>query len=152
MTAEQLRDRHRPSLLIMALVVLCLAFLGRVLTQLWQTIAAVDFLPPFESWHSGALPYPLLLFSQGLILAVQIMVIRTLAGLELRLGRRTNVALGVFGALYFSFMSFRLFAGFTLLTGHSWFDAPLPSFFHLVLATFVILVAVAGLAPAESAP
>ena len=42
------------------------------------------------------------------------------------------------GGVYFTVMAFRLFAGLTLLTEHSWFAASLPALFHIVLATFIL--------------
>ena len=38
-----------------------LLFCFRVSAQLLQVIIPVDFLPPFASWQSGALPYEILL-------------------------------------------------------------------------------------------
>lgn len=43
-------------------------------------------------------------------------------------------------------MVLRLAAGLTVLDGHAWFDAPLPSVFHLGLATFVLVAAYFGIA------
>jgi len=37
-------------------------------------------------------------------------------------------------------MLFRLVAGLTFVTNHSWFSARIPTFFHLVLASFLLLL------------
>jgi hypothetical protein len=49
---------------------------------------------------------------------------------------RVIIALGL---LYFGIMLLRLVLGFTIAQDHSWFSAKLPTMFHLVLATFLIL-------------
>ena len=43
---------------------LLLLFFFRVAAQLIQAYSPVTSLPPFETWQSGALPYPLLVSSQ----------------------------------------------------------------------------------------
>ena len=40
-----------------ALAGLLLLFVFRVVAQFVQWIHPVDFLPPFDDWHSGILPY-----------------------------------------------------------------------------------------------
>ena len=136
------RIRRDPSSLI--LLVLALAFLGRVLAQVIQAVGEVGFLPEFDAWQSGALPYPVLLASQIVILALQVLIIIRVRAERLRLTVRSSLIVAGLGAAYFGFMAFRLVAGFTFLQGHEWFDAPLPSTFHLVLASFVMATAWAG--------
>jgi hypothetical protein len=105
--------------------------------QLWRT---VPWLPPFEAWHSGALPYAVLVTLQALILAAQ-------ARLALAFWRGRVVAshatgrrwLGL-GAIYFGLMLTRLALGASLLATQRWFSAWLPTVFHLVLASFVLVV------------
>ena len=60
--------RRRAALILSALALL---FALRVTGQWVAFRWAPDFLPPMEAWYSGALPYPLLLPSQLLILAFQ---------------------------------------------------------------------------------
>lgn len=45
-----------------------------------------------------------------------------------------------FGSIYFLLMLFRLIVGFTFAPDHPWFGAWIPAFFHMVLASFVLLV------------
>ena len=52
------------------LLALFLMFALKVAAQLIQAFDPVPFLPPFAAWNSGALPYPLLVLSQMLIMAV----------------------------------------------------------------------------------
>ena len=58
--------------------VLSLAFAARVLGQLLVAVFGVGFLPPMEAWYSGLIPYPVLLFTQLVILAAQLEISREL--------------------------------------------------------------------------
>ena len=60
---------------IIWLEVLPLLFCFRVVAQLIQAFYPVDFLPPFETWQSGALPYWLLVAFQFIIIVVCINVV-----------------------------------------------------------------------------
>jgi hypothetical protein len=51
--------------------------------------------------------------------------------------RRTGLVLAVAATLYGGVMTTRLVLGVTVLRGHWWFDAPLPTVFHLALTTFM---------------
>jgi hypothetical protein len=44
-----------------------------------------------------------------------------------------------FGGVYFSVMFLRLLLGATTLSDVRWFASPLPAFFHLVLATYLLV-------------
>ncbi len=46
----------------------------------------------------------------------------------------------ILGLLYFMAMAFRLVIGFAVAPNHPWFGALIPAFFHLVLASFMMLV------------
>ena len=118
-------------------VLLCL-FIARVLSQYIQWVWAVDFLPSFEAWHSSTLEYEVLLCSQGLIVAWCAMVIRWVKRGEVKATLGKARALLSFGAVYFVFMLSRLVASLSFAEEGSWFDHPLPSAFHLVLALFVL--------------
>jgi hypothetical protein len=121
------------------LLVLLIAFLGRVIAQLIQLVAPTDLLPEFSAWQSGALPYALLLASQVVIIAVSLWLIARLWTGSLRRRPRLGLACLVFGAIYFAFMFFRLIAGLTFLAGAPFFGAILPAIFHLVLATMLLI-------------
>jgi hypothetical protein len=121
------------------LLLLLLAFAGRVGAQLIQLAAPTDLLPPFSSWQSGALPYSVLLASQSVIIGVSLFVIARLWNGSLRRRPRLGLACLAFGAIYFAFMLFRLIAGLTFLAGAPFFGAILPAIFHLVLATMLLI-------------
>lgn len=119
---------------------LTLLFAVRVVAQLLQRFFDLTFLPPFEAWHGGLLPYWLLLSAQIVLLGMMIGVVRRVARNRLDAARGKAVALLALGSLYLATMSFRLVAGQTFLGDNVWFAAPLPASFHIVLALFVILL------------
>ena len=118
--------------------VLGVVFLARVCAQLVQRIHEVSWLPSFDAWQSGALPYPLLVTAQvAIIIAMVVIIARAARGqTTLRAGALRIVS--ALGIAYFVLMAIRLVAGLTVADDGSWFDNPLPSLFHLVLATFVL--------------
>jgi hypothetical protein len=126
------RPRHGPWLWL-----LLAAFLLRVAAQPLALVAGGPWLPPFEAWQSGALPYPVLLASQVLLAvwmgyaAAGVTTGRTRP--DRAVGRRVAMAAAVYAAV----MVPRLALGLTVARGHWWLDAPLPTVFHLVLMTFL---------------
>ncbi len=123
------------------LAFLIAAFLFRVGAQALQAWAPLPWLPPFESWHSATVPYPLLLVSQLVILAIQFWVLAALLRGRQRPQKWLGVTLLVLGGAYFAFMLFRLVGGQTLLRHVAWFQAVVPTVFHLVLAAFLLVLA-----------
>ena len=128
-----LRTRHA-----LVLWILFFAFGFRVLAQLVQASRPVTFLPPFEAWHSAALPYPLLVVVQLLIVVLYAWMARGISSGRTRPRPRLGRALGWLGGVYFAFMAARLVLGASVLR-ETWFDAPIPSGFHLVLASFLLV-------------
>ena len=55
--------------------------------------------------------------------------------------RKIGVSLQVIGWIYFSVMFVRLLIGITEAVDITWFQRPIPSFFHIVLASYILLVA-----------
>ena len=115
-------------------------FCFRVLAQLIQSLVDLESLPSFEAWQSGALPYWLLLVFQILIIGVCAWSAWRFTVGKVCAKRSRGLILLCFGMVYFGLMIVRLSLGLTIFSGHYWFDKPLPSFFHLVLATFVLTV------------
>jgi len=96
-------------------------------------------LPPFESWHSAALPYGLLLASQvAILLALGRTAWRFTIG-DVNPRRAAGTLALALGGLYFASMLVRLVLGLTALSHLRWFASPIPTVFHLVLATSVLL-------------
>lgn len=113
-----------------------------MIAQLLQRRLGLSFLPPFEAWQSGALPYWALLTAQILIVVFLTRVAWSFSAGTVTPSSRSARLWLVPGSVYLAVMVTRFVLGQTLLDGHTWFDRPLPSAFHIVLATFMI---VAGL-------
>jgi hypothetical protein len=114
-------------------------FLIRVVAQPLTAIFSIPGLPPFEAFQSGLVPYPLLLLSQVTILGIM-----TATAVNASTGRlaprpRLAHALATAGWIYAAAMLARLFIGAFLLGESAFFARPVPTFFHLVLASFLIL-------------
>ena len=122
------------------LIALFSLFVFRVVAQLLQSVYPVSFLPSYSAWHSGALPYGSLVLSQLLIIMVFSLTIRGFARESVRPKRRLGQWLLVLGGFYFGTMILRLLAGLTIAADHPWFGAKIPAFFHIVLASFILLV------------
>lgn len=121
------------------LLALLLIFSFRVLAQLLQAIYPLNFLPAFEAWHSDSLPYSILLLIQIVIIILFGRVIWKLRCNGITPNYRWGKMWLTVGAIYFSFMLFRLLAGLTFAADHGWFGAVIPAFFHLDLASFLMV-------------
>ena len=96
-------------------------------------------MPRFESWHSGILPYPALLLAQLLIIAWFARTAWTFSRGEAKPHRRRGIFFLSFGTVYFVFMLVRLLLGLTIMHESRWFTSYLPTGFHLVLASWLLL-------------
>jgi hypothetical protein len=118
-----------------ALWTLLALFALRVLGQLLVVAGVAPFLPPMGDWQSGLLPYPLLFASQLVILAlfgiicVQISYGR---GYFVQPRRWLATPLWIFGWIYAGAMVIR----YALLRTDI-----IPVVFHIVLASFLIVLA-----------
>ena len=121
------------------LAVLLVVFLFRVTAQFVQWVHPVRFLPPFDDWQSGVLPYPVLLLAQIAILAVLFVIIFSHTNGRHVSSRRRGIAWMAGGGVYFGVMALRLLASVTFALPDSWLGATIPSVFHLVLACFLLL-------------
>ena len=123
-----------------ALTGLGLAFLARVLGQAVQKWAPVSFLPPFDDFQGSGLPYPALLTAQIAILVTTVVVaVRMRRGKSL-LSPRLVVPATVAGVIYLAVMAVRLILGLSVLSHSGWFSTWIPTVFHLVLASKVLLI------------
>lgn len=121
--------------------VLILLFLLRTIGQLIQYFSPVEWLPQLEAWQGSTLPYGFLLFSQLIILVAMIRITRQHASGCVRRSASKGKWLLAFGTIYFVAMASRLVIGLAHLSAHPWFYKFIPALFHLVLATFVLLIA-----------
>lgn len=129
-------------LLLVAMSALCALFCLRVLAQFMQKALPVEWIPGFEAWHSGVMPYSLLLAVQLALIGWMSYVLHKARKRTLRARRWKYRFCLVFGSAYFAFMAFRWIAGMTFLAGDPWFSRTIPAFFHLVIAGFILLLGV----------
>jgi hypothetical protein len=120
---------------------LTLIFIFRVLGQFSVQWGDVSFLPSFDRWYSGALEYHYLLASQCLIIFVMSLVSYRIGKALLRPSVKIGGVLQVIGWVYFSVMLVRWVIGVAELIDITWFQRPIPSFFHMVLASYILIVA-----------
>lgn len=122
---------------------LLLLFILRVVGQVLVAFFDVGFLPPMARWYSGLLPYPWLLASQAVIILVYGKVCIDFTrghGFFVRPRRRFGVALLAFGALYLGVMLARYGIRMGLYPGERWTGGSIPTFFHWVLAGFLLVL------------
>ena len=118
------------------------AFCLRVSGQMLVAFVGVSWLPPMESWYSGLMPYPYLLPSQFLIIALYSKVcVDFTRGHGFFVTPRVAFGRGVlvFGYVYLAVMIFRYIIRMSLHPEARWFGGTIPIFFHWVLATFIII-------------
>ena len=128
------------SRVITALCLLLGMFAFRVISQFMQLIGEYSWLPEFDSWHSGVLPYPVLLASQIALMGLATTIIVGLVRGDHLAPRYRGAALCLIGRVYLYGMLIRLLLGITILSDHHWFGSTLPTLFHVVLASFVIVL------------
>ena len=121
--------------------VLTIAFALRVTGQVVQRWAPVSFLPAFDDWQGSGLPYPVLLAFQIAIVVLAVAVTLRMSRGSRLIGKRWIVPVLLAGIVYFTVMFARLILGFTALSDITWFNRPIPSAFHLVLAAQLMLIA-----------
>jgi hypothetical protein len=112
----------------------------RVLEQWLQSHFALPLLPAFERWQGSSLPYGTLLASQLLILLLFATIAWRFSTGRVAACPLVGVVMLSLGGFYFSVMFVRLVLGFTVLSHPHWFASHLPALFHLILASFLLLV------------
>lgn len=136
MTTHSTRSRNYARVLTLLLGL----FVFRVTAQLLSMHFDVAPLPSFDAWHSALLPYPLLVAAQFAIIAVCFWLCIRMYRDAIIPRRKLGTALLVIGSIYFAAMLLRLTLGLTVLATHFWFSHHLPTLFHFVLASFVLLL------------
>jgi len=121
------------------LIILLVLFIFRVVSQLVQYLFDLQFLPSFKQWDSGVVSYEYLLLVQVAILLISIKTIYKIYRCTVKPVIKTGYVLLISGSVYFCIMLFRLIAGLTFLKQARWFTYTIPSFFHMVLALFLII-------------
>ncbi|MBI3454694.1 MAG: hypothetical protein HY002_02740 [Candidatus Rokubacteria bacterium] len=126
--------------LLWALLIL---FILRVAAQLLIAVGLANFLPPWEEWYSGLLPYPWLLASQVLIILVFGSVCLQFSrghGFFVWPNRALSSGLVAVGAIYLLVMVIRYVIRMSLYPHERWTGGALPIFFHWVLARFLLVL------------
>lgn len=127
----------------LALWALFALFVLRVAGQLLIAVGFGDFLPPWEEWFSGLVPYPQLLGSQ-----IVIIILFTKICMDFTRGRGffvvprrgMGVSLLAFGSVYLAVMVIRYVIRMALYPPERWTGGSIPIFFHWVLASFVLVL------------
>lgn len=122
------------------LIALLSLFGFRVGAQLLQQIRPVTFLPAFEKWQSGTIPYWVLVISQVIIFFVCLRTVMKFMGGQVHPNQKFGKFCIILGGVYLFVMIFRFAVGLTIAPEHSWFGATIPTFFHMVLASFLLMV------------
>ena len=133
---------NSPRKLAILLWVLLFAFCLRVFGQMLVAFAGVSWLPPMEAWYSGLMPYPYLLPSQFLIIALYSKVCLDFTRGEGFFVRSRPVfcrSVLIFGYLYLAAKIVLYIVRMSLYPEVRWFGGTIPIFFHGVLASFIIV-------------
>lgn len=134
-----LQLRHQARILWLLLTL----FVMRVTGQLLVALGLGAFLPPWEEWFSGAVPYPQLLGSQILIILLYSKIcVDFTRGRGFFVTRRRWLAtvLTAFGSVYLGVMVIRYVIRMTLYPPERWTGGSIPILFHCVLASFILVV------------
>lgn len=123
------------------LFLLTALFAFRVFAQMATLQFSIPLLPEFEAWHSGSMPYGLLVFFQFVILIMMIRTSRRAWQNTLDASRKMGRFLWGFGIVYLILMYARLILGQTLLDEYRFFSNTITTSFHFVLAAFVLITA-----------
>lgn len=134
--------KHRRTLFI--LIALQIAFVSRVVGQLLVANNLAPWLPRFEQWQSGLLPYPVLVVSQFAIIALQTTIASGIANntkFFIQPHPKLARALKIGGWIYFASMIVRYIIRMAIMPDQRWFGGIIPIIFHCILATYVLTLA-----------
>lgn len=123
------------------LFLLTALFAFRVFAQMATLQYSIPLLPDFEAWHSGSMPYGLLVFFQIIILAMMMRTSHRAWKNSLTASRKMGDFLWGFGIIYLTLMIARLILGQTVLEEYRFFSNTITTSFHFVLAAFVMTTA-----------
>lgn len=124
---------------IVVVAALSAAFLLRVAGQAVQRWFPQEFLPAFDAWQGSGMPYPALLASQVVIVALLGAAICSMVHRARLLNATGSRCVIVIGCVYLAVMLARLALGLTVFGDSGWFTAWISTLLHLGLAVVVIL-------------
>ena len=122
---------------------LLMLFCFRVFAQLSTLFINVSWIPAFSQWHSAAMPYPILLLSQLIIIGYFFSVVWQFSNNNFKASSTKGIWFIRFGIIYFVVMLIRYLLGLTLFYDLRWFTQTLPIVFHFVLAGLVLFTGAA---------
>jgi hypothetical protein len=133
--------RRGPRRHVALLWLLTALFAARVAGQAIQLWLPQAFLPAFDAFQGSDLPYPVLLSTQLVILGAMIRTAWKVQAGDRRPGPRTLAVISWLGAIYMLGSLARIAVGMAVPDSGSWFRAWVPASFHVVLAGFVLTLA-----------
>jgi hypothetical protein len=116
-------------------------FFLRVVGQAVQYWFPLDFLPPFGHFQGSSLPYALLLSIQFLMLVFMYCFAWRLDSGKLLPNSRAGRWLMAFGIIYMGGSVTRIAIGVAVVDAGAWFTSWIPAVLHVVLAAFVLTLA-----------
>ncbi len=125
------------------LVILQTLFFGRVLGQIAATLAGPVWLPEAKYWFSGALPYPVLLPAQILLLMFMSLVTYDAcrgSGFWHVSRVTTRTVLRNIAYAYFAINVLRYVITMALVPELRWTGHAIPIAFHFVLASYILVL------------
>jgi len=116
-------------------------FIFRVVSQFIQSDSQLElsYLPKFDEWQGSTLSYPILLVAQIFVIICLIVVIARVRKDNFKPAVWKYRSCLILGSIYFLVMTFRLMGGQTILSEYQWFAKPIPAFFHIILASFILI-------------
>ena len=116
-------------------------FAMRVAGQAIQRWLPQPFLPPFHAFQGSSLPYWGLLSAQFLILGAMMRTAWRIQMSKLAPSRRAGTVLSWIGGVYMAGSLGRIVVGLAVPGAPAWFSTWIPAVFHVVLAGFVLTLA-----------
>lgn len=120
--------------------VLTVLFAARVAGQAIQAWMPREGLPSFDAFQGSNLPYWLLLPVQLAILGWMAFLSWRIQSARLAASSRIGRVLAWLGAVYLVIALGRFGVGIAFPDAPAWFRTWVPAFFHIVLASFVLVV------------
>jgi len=121
------------------LFLFCL-FLFSVIAPALAGVLNISWLPDLTAWESDRISYSVIITAQIVIILIALRVIHSFWSHRVKPVRQTGIICLVFGGFYFTIMMVRLMNSVFYMIPHPWWDKPLPAFFNIVLATFILVV------------
>jgi hypothetical protein len=116
-------------------------FAVRVLGQAIQRWWPRSYLPPFNAFQGSRLSYPTLLSAQAIILGLMVWTSWRAATGSFRPSDRKSALWAWVGGIYMFGSLLRIVIGVASPNAPHWFRVWIPALFHVVLAGFVLTLA-----------